>query len=245
MEIKDKRQDYEFNDSIVRIKDYLNRNGEYKSLYKIPSRSLLTNSNGFYVRCCALFVDIRDSSSLPKFYEKKQLAKIYRSYISEVVAIMQSFDKCKEVNIVGDCVSGIFEYTNRTEKEDAIQPILAAIMINSMLHIWNSKIYKRSDGEISTIKVGIGLAKGEALMIKAGLQGSRLNDVVWMGDVVNQASKLCDQANKGNNEVIVISKDVYNFLDKYEDKTLRDMFWRASDDAYTGNIIHKDTNKYT
>lgn len=39
-------------------------------------------------------------------------------------------------------------------------------------------------------RVGIGLAYGRALMIKAGYKGSTINEVVWMGDVVNEASKL-------------------------------------------------------
>jgi class 3 adenylate cyclase len=40
------------------------------------------------------------------------------------------------------------------------------------------------------IRSGIGMSYGRALMIKAGFNGSGINDVVYMGDVVNRASKL-------------------------------------------------------
>ena len=47
--------------------------------------------------------------------------------------------------------------------------------------------------EVSTWErsfLGQGLSYGRALMIKAGYNGSGINDVVYMGDVVNAAAKL-------------------------------------------------------
>lgn len=38
----------------------------------------------------------------------QSLARLYRAYISEMVAIVNSFKTCKEINIVGDCVSAMF-----------------------------------------------------------------------------------------------------------------------------------------
>lgn len=64
----------------------------------------------------------------------------------------------------------------------------------SLVDILNFKLKKRG---YQTYEVGVGLDYGRALMIKAGNKGSGLNDVVWMGDVVNQACHLCNEANSG------------------------------------------------
>lgn len=235
MEVKSEI-DYNYLDSISRIDDYLNNHNDYQECEDIPARNRLTYSNGFYVDCYAIFVDIRSSSKLPEQHQKRVLARIYRSYISELTAIMQDFSNCKEINIVGDCVSGIFSHNT---KDDVMQPFQAAYTINGVVQILNHKLEQKG---WSPIKIGIGLASGKALMIQAGFKGSGLNDVVWMGDVVNQASNLCNIANKNGNEVIVVSNEVYDDLYgkcgtygiPYQ-KMLRKP--HLSDDFYTGNII--------
>lgn len=242
MEVKTSYQ-YDFNKSIARIDDILQESGEYEYKQDIPSRDSLNYSDGYYVPIYALFVDIRDSSSLPQKHTKSVLAKIYRSYISELVAIMQSFETCKEINIVGDCVSGIFRGKN---KSDVISPFFSAGTINSLINILN---YKLKGNGYSAIQVGIGIAKGQALMIQTGYKGSGLNEVVWMGNVVNQASNLCGIANKGGNNVIVISKDVYDDLKGYKggrsgNIEYQSCFTKISEDAYTGNIIRIDMDDW-
>lgn len=56
------------------------------------------------------------------------------------------------------------------------------------------------------------------LMILAGYKGSGLNDVIYMGGVVNNASKLCSKASKGFINEIVVSKSVYDDLSIYKNK---------------------------
>lgn len=237
MEVKQTYQ-YDFEASLARIDSVLNSNGDYMDVAEIPSRDLLTYSNGYYLNCYALFVDIRESSQLPKRHLKKVLAKIYRSYISELTAIMQSFDNCKEVNIVGDCVSGIFTCTC---KDDVMEPFRAAFTINAIVQVLNIRMANKG---YTSIKIGIGLAKGKALMIKAGYKGSGLNDIVWMGDVVNHASNLCNLANKNENDVIVVSDEVYADLEGftgYKNKPYQEMLWKPyGKDYYTGDIRRID-----
>ncbi|QPA33440.1 adenylate/guanylate cyclase domain-containing protein (plasmid) [Anoxybacillus caldiproteolyticus] len=202
---------YDFEKSLERMDDILDASDtNYEEVDEIPSRSELTFTNGFYMDCNAIFVDIRDSSELPDRYYRPTLAKIYRAYISEIVAIMNSYEICKEINIVGDCVSGIFE---ANKKEYSKTMVDVAAQINSLVKILN---YKMSKKNIDPIKIGIGIAKGRALMIKAGFSGSGINDVVWMGDVVNEASNLCGLANKDVPGVIVISEKIYSDLEGYE-----------------------------
>ena len=234
MEVK-KSISYDFEKSCQRIDDMLNTSGEYEYTNEIPSRESMTYENGYYVKCYALFVDIRDSSKLPKNHRKPVLAKIYRSYISELTAIMQSYDTCKEVNIVGDCVNGIFTCHS---KDDVLDPFSAAYKINGIIQVLNKKLEAKG---YNTIKIGIGIAKGDALMVQAGYKGSGLNDVIWMGNVVNYACHLCGSANKNGNSLINISEEVYDDLEGklgYNSVPYQNMMRRPfGEKYYTGYVI--------
>ena len=109
---------YSFNDSLGRIDEILNAdNKQYEEKDSIQARGGLTFTNGYYVNCTALFVDICDSSNLPQYQNRPVLAKIYRSFISELVAYFNGFDKCREVNINGDCVWAVFDTPQRAEEQ--------------------------------------------------------------------------------------------------------------------------------
>lgn len=197
---------YKLEDSLSRIKDILNSTSNFDNKDEIPKRETLTFTNGYYVKCCSIFIDLRDSSSLPMIHQKKVLAKIYRSYISEMVAILNGDEHCKEINIVGDCISAIFsgQYVS-----DVNQTFEVAAKINSLTQILNYELDKKG---YTKIKAGIGLSWGRVLMIKAGYNGAGINDVVYMGDAVNQASKMCSKAMKEIQQPIIATKDFYNNL---------------------------------
>ena len=84
----------------------------------IPSRDKLTYKNGYYVNVTALFIDIVDSSKLTDGNKRPTLAKMYRAFLSECVAIMNSWEMCKEININGDCVWGVFETPKKSDVDD-------------------------------------------------------------------------------------------------------------------------------
>ena len=64
-----------------------------------PTTNNLTDSNKTYgIDAAILFVDIRDSSDLTDEHKRPTLAKLYRSYISEVVAVVNSFEDCNIIN---------------------------------------------------------------------------------------------------------------------------------------------------
>ena len=226
-----KFQLYDHLDSFGRIDTILDESdASYSEVNEIPSIDRLTFKNGFYVNCTALFVDIRGSSGLTNKHKRPTLAKIYRSYISEVVAILNGNSDSKEIRIDGDCVSAIYN----TPKKYQIDRVFSdAAMINSLINILNYKFQKR---KITDIKIGIGLDYGRALMIKSGFSGSGLNEVVWMGDVVNRASNLCSNANKSwEDEPLFVSDVIYNNLSDHNKNLLSLNFIRG---CYHGNIIN-------
>jgi len=55
-----------------------------------------------------------------------------------------------------------------------------------MMSVLNFKFIKRWGANFKEIQAGIGVALGIALVIKAGFSGSGINDLIYMGDVVNR-----------------------------------------------------------
>jgi class 3 adenylate cyclase len=154
-----------------------------------------------------------------------------------MVAVMNNSIWCKEVNIVGDCVSGIFDTPSSTDI-DAVFGTAASL--SSIIDALNSRLNRFN---ISTIEVGIGIDYGRALMIKAGYKGSGINDVVWMGDVVNKASHLSGLGSKTFIPAyqywqekygrIVVSPTIYNNLNDHNRGLLK-----FNNNVYHGNIVN-------
>ena len=144
---------YDFDASLQRLDGYLDASNDlFEEVDEIPGRDRLTCSNGFYIKhCTALFVDIRGSSSLPEKYTRPRLAKIYRAYISEIMAVINGNPDCSEVNIVGDAVFGIF---NTPKKDDIDEVFETACRVSSVVRTLNCKLEKRG---IAAISIGIGI----------------------------------------------------------------------------------------
>lgn len=206
--MKATNKEYNFASSLSRIDGILDAsNDSFEESDRIVDREKLTFKNGFYVYCTALFVDIRDSSNMTDAHKRPVLAKIYRSFISEIVALVNGHDTCREVNINGDCVWCVCETNFKTDIDGVFSLAAKAC---SLVDILNYKLKKKN---YQTYQVGVGIDYGRALMIKAGNDGSGINDVVWMGDVVNQACHLCNEANSGFfDKRVFLSNVIYDNL---------------------------------
>jgi len=204
--------EYDFNASLERMDEVLNSTETFEKRQSIPVRSELTYTNGFYVNCAAIFIDICGSSDLTDDHERPVLAKIYRTFISESIAIMRSIGTVSEVSIQGDAVWGVY---NTTTKAQINQLIIVLARLESLIDVLN---YKLSGKGYKNIQVGIGLDYGRALMVKAGYKGSGINDVVWMGDVVNQACHLASYGNSSSyDRTVMISHVIYiNLSEEYK-----------------------------
>lgn len=234
--MKSNHKDYYFEDSLNRIDEILNANSEnYEELKYIPNRDKLTFINGFYVQCTAVFVDIRESSKMTDQHRRPVLAKIYRSFISETVAIFNGNSTCREVSIQGDCVWAVF---NTLNKEELRLVLSSCAQVNSLIDVLNIKFNRKG---YQRIDVGIGVDYGRALMIKAGYKGSSINDVIWMGDVVNQACHLSSYKDAH----IMISSIVYDNLEDTQYEEWKSWFTRKiGKDYYYGNVISIEMNRW-
>lgn len=227
---------YSYEDSAKRTDEILDgSDNSYIEVNSIPSRASLTFNNGYYVNCSAMFVDMRDSKKLTDKYKRPRLAKIYRSYISELVAVLKDHPKVAEVNIEGDAVWGIYDTIS---KQNIDQLFYVAAKVSSLIDILNWKYSKRG---VDPVSVGIGLSYGRALMIKAGYKGSGVNEVVWMGDVVNEAARLASRGNKNLNSETMVSSVFYQNLCA-ENQNLLSVNYAES--CYHGNVVNIAMNKW-
>jgi len=228
---------YNHKKSIERIDETLNNSdANYEDRKSIPLRSALTFNNGFYVDCSALFIDMRGSKSLSENHKRPTLAKIYKTYISELVAVLQDHSKVSEIYIEGDCVWGIFD---TPQKSDIDELFSTAAKAASLIDILNIKYKKKGYSEIT---VGIGMSYGSSLYIKAGYKGSGTNEVVWLGKLVGEAAQLCSYGNKtyADNETMV-SNVFYENLNQKNKNLLAKNYNR---DCYHGNLVNTKMNEW-
>lgn len=228
---------YDVATSDARLKEILDSSENFEEVNYIPSRNNLTYKNGYYVNCTSVFIDIRSSSQLPQLHKKPVLGKIYRAYLSECVALMNNDPNCREVVINGDCVHGIMDTQKRQDIDRAFQ---TACSLNSLINILNWRLGQKN---YTPINCGIGIAYGRALMMQAGFKGSGLNEVIWMGDVVNEASNLCHQGNKNDRKAIQVSASIFDNLNS-DNKALLTRAYSGIYGSihYEGDIVNKDMN---
>lgn len=172
--------------------------------------STFTYGDGVKTWVGAIFVDIRDSSKLFKDYNEDKLARMLRAFSNEIIKILKSIDCYRQIGIRGDCVYGIY---NVPKKDNIYNMFDLAIKINTFLKFYNTIL---SENQYETIKAGIGVGCGKDLVIKVGLKQSGINDMIWIGDAVVDASKLSGLALKETESPILFSKCVYeNIKDIY------------------------------
>jgi len=227
--------EYDYTASLTRIDELLaGSDASYTESTGIPGRENLTFTNGYYVDVTVLFIDMRGSKSLADKHTRPVLAKIYRAYISELVAVLRGNPKISEIYIEGDGVWAVFDTRTKPEVDAAFQSAYTAA---SLIDILNIKLTKKG---YSTVSVGMGLDDGESLYIKAGYKGSGINEVVWLGRVVGQASALCKNGNRTFlDREIMVSSRVYDNLNDHNKSLL---VWSPERSCYHGNVVHTGMN---
>lgn len=228
---------YDYNKSIERIDEVLNgSDSSYEDKKSIPSRDSLTFNNGFYVECSAIFIDIRGSKELSEKHTRSVLAKIYKTYISELVAVLKTHTKVSELYIEGDCVWAICD---TPYKDDIDELFSVGATASSLIDILNIRYKKKGYSELT---VGIGISYGSSLLIKSGYKGSGINEVVWLGKLVSEAAMLCSYGNKSYNDYeMMVSGVIYENLNDHNKKLLSK---NTSRDCYHGNVINTAMNEW-
>jgi class 3 adenylate cyclase len=166
------------------------------------------------------------------------LAKLYRAFISEMVAVLNSEDGVREVNIVGDCAWATYSTPYTTDIDDVFR---GAFQANTLVRLLNVHLKARV---CVPIKAGIGVDYGRVLMIKAGFKDSGINDVIYMGEVVNRAAHLAHEAGRGWQKPIWAGSVFRSNLNDHNQGLLARSSNGALGEVFVGDVVHTAMNDW-
>lgn len=230
---------YDYKAGKKRVEKILKSNLDILDNGKLPNSNDLTFNNAYYFWISSIFIDIRDSSTLFKKEDNKNISKIMKSFTSELIEILRKNDNLRDIGIRGDCIYAI--YTTPKETDDDLFTL--ACYCNTYMSMLNKLL---SENNLPNIEAGIGLATSKTLVIKAGRKDVGINDKIWIGNSVIDASNFSSIANKDNYRLIVMSPDFYSFIIKYEKDIEENLIKVESKygDCYMGNIIISNFNNW-
>ncbi|NLU82544.1 adenylate/guanylate cyclase domain-containing protein [Rhodococcus sp. HNM0569] len=234
---------YDWFASADRINDILDQPARgVEDAVALPTRDRITRVGGCYGTCSALFVDVHASPALTGSHPRPVLAKIYRAFASEMVAVLNGHERVREVDIVGHRVWAVYDTRHRTDI-DALFDV--AVTANSTTLLLNTLYAKRGFGPLD---IGIGVDYGRALMVRVCGDGPGRAGVVYMGDVFDRAGRLARKAGRVRHGVVEppiwVGKLFHDNLDDRDRTRLRH---RDDDElgiVYTGWHVGADKKRW-
>ncbi|EJC3743490.1 adenylate/guanylate cyclase domain-containing protein [Enterococcus faecium] len=234
---------YDYKTRKSKVEEILDNTDGVKDVTTFPVDGSFTYTNGYKAWTTALFVDLRKSTELFSNEDEIEISKVIRGFTSEIIEILKqdmSDNILKEIGIRGDCVYSIY---STPTKDDVYKIYYRACVINTYMKMLNKLLNKR---KLPQIRAGIGISTGKTLAVKAGRKSSGINNLVWIGKTVAEASKLADKGNKDDFGPIVISNIHYNnIIDKQKEKNPQaPTWWTNHNGFYSANIIISDFNQW-
>lgn len=241
---------YDYKNSKANIINVLTSTTKIEESDNIPKADEnFTYDNGIYAWTGAIFIDIVDSSNLLDKKDEK-LARLMRAFTAEIITIFQDFDKYRQIGIRGDCVYAIYSVPQQL---DIVEMFRIAYRLNTFMKMFNRII--KSYG-YSEIKAGIGIGCDKDLIIKAGRNGTGINDKIWIGNAIIDACNFASEGSRNGIEPIVLSKCVYsNIIEKLKKENTNYEIWIKAKKSntwydshsikyYHCNIIQNDFNAW-
>lgn len=236
---------YNYRDGKDRVKNILNSNLQVIQKNTVPCEDDFTFENAYKCWVTSIFVDIRNSTDLFAEQNQTMVAKIIKSFSSEVIEILRDSKYCEEIGIRGDCVYAIYSSPLTNDVYDVANK---AFWVNTLLRMLN-KLF--DEKQYLNIKAGIGISSDQELIVKAGRKGVGINSKVWIGNAVTKASKLSSLSNKNSIGPIAMSSCTYNnIIEILKNKNSDAETWftetydRDYGTYYHGSVIITDFDKW-
>ena len=238
---------FNYEESRKRIEEILNSKTQIEEVDSISNdEDGFTYENGVRTWIGAMFVDIRNSTDYFKENDAEKVARIMRAFTSELIGILKQNEKYVQIGIRGDCVYAI--YSVQTPRD--LKSIMSdACFINTFQKMFQTILFKK---DWPAFEIGIGLGVSKDLVIKVGKKGTGINDNIWIGDAVIDASKLSSEGNTHGIGVIVMNSCFYdNIKDfnanesyKYSNYAKRVWSSKLNEYAYCCNMITIDFDNW-
>jgi len=232
---------YDYKYRKKKVEEILDNTDTVNDVKKFPRDNDFTYTNGYKAWATAIFVDLRDSTTLFSGNNDVDIAKVIRGFTSEIIEILRkdSEDDLKEIGIRGDCVFAVYSTQYQL---DIYQVAERAFYINTYIKMLNKLLEERT---LPIINVGIGLATSETLAVKAGRKSSGIHNLVWIGESVAKASKLSDLGSKNGINSIVMSSLFYeNFIeDHIKANDEAKSWWKSGYSGEYGTYYHGNVVK--
>lgn len=188
-----------------KVEEYLTGDYEISEIETIPSpEEVEFGKKAKKISLCTLSIDLRNSTSLLFKHQKQTAGKIHKSFLYAVTSVINNNGGfIRSFN--GDSVLSF--WPART-KDDIRNCVKAAMKIKWILNVELSDLFNNYE----SLDFGIGIDWGDVYIVRAGLpRNSNNNDLVFLGESVNFAVGICEQA-KGPYHVEISTK-TYNNLD--------------------------------
>lgn len=237
---------YDYKEGKKKIEEILNNNAEIQNKNIPKDDSNFTYDNGIRSFIGSIFVDIVGSKKLIEEEKDIVVAKILRSFTSEIISIMNSSDNVRQIGVRGDCVYGVF---STPYKSDILELLTISSYINCLISMLN-KLFSRKG--LPNIKVGIGIGVGKDLIVKAGKKGTGINDRIWIGKAVIDACVLANKAGRNGKSVIGVDNLTYhNFIEKLKESNPDASNWFTKEydmdincNVYYGSVINTEFDEW-
>lgn len=227
-----------------KVKTLFDENFSSKEITDVPDISdtrLTHGATGLEGQFTFLYVDLRGSSSLTDSHRLYTIAKIYKAFHHCMVECVKENDG-RVRSFDGDRVMAVFGGDRKVN--NAIE--CAKSMVGCLIDVLKPKIKSYYNNE--NFDLGIGIATGKSVVIKAGIGYDKNNrDLVWIGDPPNLGAKLSDKTPFGG-RIGICSTSFSKLLDKnrwHKDEygNKKDM-WTYTTIDFGGNNVTKYTTTW-
>lgn len=234
---------YDYKAGKLRLESILSSKEEIVEVKSVPQdESSWTYSNGIESWITSIFIDLRDSKKLFSTKAKFDVAKVIRSFTSEIIEIFNGSNLVREIGIRGDCVFGVFS----TPSTQSVNEVLGLCeWANTYIKMLNNLLVKY---KIDTIKAGIGISCSKDLIVKTGRKGTGIYDRVWIGKALAEADRLSKITSKVETSFetkmpIAMCKTVYNSIKEFGKNSELYTKHRIQD-YYAGDVIRLEMNSW-
>lgn len=190
---------------------------------KVPETTEVSHTEAKTITTSVLHIDMRGSTNIVRQFNSTDALKIYKIFHATMVSVAL-FKKGRVRTFAGDRIGVLFDPFKSVD--DAVETAL--LMQAAIEQILNPIFQERAK---YSIQYGIGVDYGEMLVGRIGQYGNANNDLVWVGEAMNIASKLADDMGAG----VFISDTVYCSMSSKLKEDMN-MLWKKSLDINLGTV---------